>query len=431
MAVRLIHGDVLQVLSMLPEQSVHCIVTSPPYWGLRSYLPAHHPDKHLEIGSEPTVHDWVRKMVQVFREARRVLRDDGIAFVNLGDNYAGSRQGPQGDSPLAAPGHQGGGAKRRGVQRQMVASARRDDHPVPRSDLRVEGLKPKDMVGQPWRLAFALQEDGWWIRNEIIWAKRNPMPESARDRFTKSHETVFMLSKSQRYYFDFESIQEQASETTHQRRAGTGVGFGRGFDANPKPRVKVAEDKVPSGWATGTDRSHEELAGRYSADRATPKAQASNDGAYADGKSERLGREPGWRAKNNASFDKAMAVMPEQRQPRDVRFVDEDEWVQFQRWKREQGIVPDVRLLSTEPFKGAHYATYPQELIEPFIKAGCPVGGVVLDPFGGSGTTGLVCDRLSRDAILIDLDARNMPMAQERITGGAPLTTIVTVEQVA
>lgn len=391
MTVRIIIGDVRAVLKTLPDDSVDCCITSPPYWGLRSYLPTDHPQKHLEIGSEPTVQEWVQTMVEVFGEVRRVLKPEGTLWLNLGDSYAGSRQGPQGaGSSLAGHGHQGGGPKR-----VMIDGRRRDNHAVPRSDVRQAGLKPKDMVGQPWRVAFALQDAGWWLRQEIIWAKRSPMPESVRDRFTKAHEHVFLLAKSERYYFDFKAIQEPASMGAHERMASTGVGFGRGYDDVQKPRAKH-----PPGWAQGQvphDAAAHAQAGQHPKTPKAALATSGNDGAYADGKSARMGSGAGWRAKNNASFDAALTEKPATRNPRSVRW------------------------LSSEPFRGAHFATYPPELIRPFVRAGCPPGGTVLDPFGGSGTTGLVADQEGRDAILIDLDERNGPMAAGRITAGVPL----------
>lgn len=359
MTVQLLRGDCRAVLKTLPADSVHCCVTSPPYWGLRSYLPDGHPEKHLEIGSEPTVHDWVATMVEVFREVRRVLRPDGTCFVNLGDSYA------TGAGRVGA--HPGGGGD--GERARACAPS------TPLNRMPMAGFKPKDLIGQPWRAAFALQADGWWLRQEIIWSKKNPMPESTRDRFTKAHEHVFLLTKSERYYWNFDAVQELASENTHQRRAGTGVGFGHGYDKQKKPRYRVA-DALPQG------------VGRRQGPPGNP--------------AERKLADAGSGTKNNGSFDQAMAVMPATRNPRSVIHI------------------------GSEPFKGAHYATYPPELIEPFIKAGCPDGGTVLDPFGGSGTTGLVADRLHRSAILIDLDARNVPMAQDRITGDAPLFAEVT-----
>ena len=403
MTVRILTGDVRAVLATLPDESVDCCITSPPYWGLRSYLPADHPQKHLEIGSEPTVQQWVHTMVEVFREVRRVLKSEGTLWLNLGDSYAGARrgghssntstlEGTQPDHSMLPGRHQSFTEARKQLSLQgMVASRRRDNHAVPRSDVRQAGLKPKDMVGQPWRVAFALQGDGWWLRQEIIWAKRSPMPESVRDRFAKSHEHVFLLAKSQTYYFDFDAIQEPASMGTHERAASTGVGFGHGYDEKRKPR-----HTTPAGWDTGPG-GHRQQVGRY---QATPKAAlatSGNDGAYADGKSGRMGSGAGWRNKNNADMDQALATMPATRNPRSVRW------------------------LASEPFRGAHFATYPAELIRPFVLAGCPPGGTVLDPFGGSGTTGLVADQEGRNAILIDLDERNGPMAENRIVGAATL----------
>lgn len=381
MTIRLLHGDCREVLRGLPDASVHCCITSPPYWGLRNYLPADHPQKHLEIGSEPTLQEWVATMVDVFREVRRVLRDDGTLWLNLGDSYCSTAPGT-----TNAP-------QRKGSKAQPGAWA------VPRAQTPI-GLKPKDLTGQPWRVAFALQDDGWWLRQELIWAKRNPMPESVTDRFTKAHEHVFLLSKSERYWFDLDAVKEPASENTHQRRAGTGVGFGHGYDKVEKPRYRAA-DAIPQGVGR-----RQGPPGNPAERPISPKAAQSsteNPGAYVDGKSERMGRGPGWRNKQNASFDEAMAVMPATRNPRSVRW------------------------LASEPFKGAHFATYPPELIEPFVLAGCPEGGTVLDPFGGSGTTGMVCDRNHRNAVLIDLDERNMPMAADRIVGDAPLFANVEV----
>lgn len=370
MSVRILQGDCRAVLKTLPADSVHCCVTSPPYWALRSYLPDDHADKHLEIGSEPTLQAWVATMVEVFREVRRILRPDGTLFLNLGDAYAGAR---------------GAGG--------ITNSARRDDEPIPRSDRAVIGLKPKDMMGQPWRVAFALQEDGWYLRQEIIWHKPNPMPESARDRCTKAHEHVFLLSKSERYWYGFEAMQEPVSGTAnargpkvplgwdtgegdHRQRAGrypgNGVGFGHGYDKDTKPRVVGVNPKAAL-------------------------ATSGNDGAYEDGKSERMGRGAGWRVKQNESFASATNDLVDTRNPRSV-------WT-----------------IPTHPFKGAHFATFPPALAERCITAGTPEGGTVLDPFGGAGTVGMVADRMQRHAVLIELDRRSVSMASERITGESPL----------
>lgn len=401
MTVRILHGDCREVLRSLPDESVHCCVTSPPYWGLRSYLPDGHPLKPLEIGSEPTLQEWVETMVQVFREVRRVLRPDGTLWLNLGDAYAGSGRG---GNPAGAPSGLAGKQTDHARAAKQVSDHQRLHCPTVQGAREPDGLKPKDLMGQPWRVAFALQDDGWWLRQEIIWHKPNPMPESARDRCTKAHEHIFLLSKSERYFYDFEAMQEPVSGTanprgpitpagwdtgpgSHRRGAGrypgNGVGFGHGSDKEARGRARVVTGVNPK----------------------AALAVTGNDGGYAEGKSERMGRGPGWRVKQNESFSEAISQgVVDTRNPRSV-------WT-----------------IPTHAFRGAHFATFPPELASRCITAGCPVGGTVLDPFGGSGTVGLAADRQHKHAVLIDLDERNLPMANERIAGEAPLFAEVHVE---
>ena len=366
MTIRLLHGDCREVLRGLPDASVHCCITSPPYWGLRSYLPADHPQKHLEIGSEPTLQEWVATMVEVFREVRRVLRDDGTLWLNLGDSYAG-----------------GGGGNYSKSEKQTAHGQHHTNVRNRPGWLDANSLKAKDLVGQPWRVAFALQDDGWWLRQEIIWAKKNPMPESIRDRFTKAHEHVFLLSKSERYYFNVDAVQEPVEGGAHARRPGN-----KRHSAAELHEAGDEKHRTKAGLVAYAERQRQGV-GRRQGPPGNP--------------AERKLADEGSGTKNNGSFDEAMADMPATRNPRSVRW------------------------LASEPFKGAHFATYPPELIEPFVLAGCPEGGTVLDPFGGSGTTGMVCDRNHRNAVLIDLDERNMPMAADRIVGDAPLFANVEV----
>lgn len=330
-------GDVREVLRRMIADGVKVdmIVTSPPYWGLRDYG---HPG---QLGLEPTIGEFIANMTEVFDLARQVLADHGTAWVNMGDSYAGTRGAAWGPSPSSTD------------ARAMTASRRRDDAKIPRNDVRVEGLKEKDLVGQPWRLAFALQDAGWWLRQDIIWHKPNPMPESTRDRCTKAHEYIFLLSKSKRYYFDQDAIKEPVSPATHAR---------------------MAQDLgAQAGSATGaTGRRHDELVGRYPA---TPKAAGS---ARRNGK-------------NNSSMDAALAVMPSTRIKRSV-------WT-----------------VATESFKGAHFATYPQKLVEPCIMAGSKPGDTVLDIFFGSGTTGQVAQNLGRNYIGIEINPDNEPLQRDRI----------------
>jgi site-specific DNA-methyltransferase (cytosine-N4-specific) len=332
----------------------------------------------------------------------------------MGDAYAGS---------WGAQGRQGEGGQVAGrsacAERQIAAAQRRKANTG--SLDRADGLKNKDLMGQPWRLAFALQDAGWWLRQEIIWSKPNPMPESVRDRCTKAHEHIFLLTKAERYYWNFDGSQEPVSGGANPRRPGNGVGFGHGYDPVTKPRAV----KTPAGWATGTDRAHDEVLGRYTEHRRsgkygdltggdddgmhrtkaglnlpTPKAAlatADNNGAYAEGKSERMGRGAGWRVKNNASMDKSLSTMPNTRNPRSV-------WT-----------------IPTQSYSGSHFATFPEALVERCLIPGCPPGGTVLDIFLGSGTTAQVAQRLGMNWIGIDLDLRNEALQRDRIGGQAAL----------
>jgi DNA modification methylase len=295
----LLHGDCLTILPTLPANSVHCCVTSPPYWGLRNYGCAG------QLGLEPTPEAYVANMVAVFREVHRVLRDDGTLWLNLGDSYAGQAGGPQGQS---------GDRASRAFTGTMEGV---------RSGV---GLKPKDLVGIPWRVAFALQSDGWFLRQDIIWHKPNPMPESVTDRCTKSHEYVFLLSKSDRYYYDAEAIKEPVTEDM-ARRAAAGHTRGQG------------------------------------------KCDAS---------------------RNDADTVRPTVIAGDTRNRRSV-------WT-----------VP------TAPYREAHFATFPPALITPMILAGCPTNGTVLDPFGGSGTTGQVAESLGRNSILIELNPSYIELQKRR-----------------
>jgi len=320
---------------------VQTIVTSPPYWGLRDY------GVDGQIGHEPTLREFIDTLVDVFDLCRQLLADDGTAWVNMGDSYAGARGAPWGPSPSATE------------ARSMTQSRRRDDASIPRSDFRVEGLKPKDMMGQPWRLAFALQDAGWYLRQEIIWHKPNPMPESARDRCTKAHESLFLLAKSEKYFYDFEAMQEPVSGTAHARGAGV----------NPKARE-------PSGWDTGPG-GHREKTGRY-----------SGTGVGFGHGYDKVTKP---RVKQNESFSAAVKDLTTTRNRRSV-------WT-----------------IPTQSFSGAHFATFPEALVEPCVLAGSRIGDVVFDPFFGSGTTGQVAQRFGRGYIGCELNRDYEPLQRERL----------------
>jgi len=316
-------GDCRESLRQMPEQSAHTCVTSPPYFGLRDY------GHGGQIGLEPTPDEFVAAMVEVFREVRRVLRDDGTLWLNLGDSYA-----------------QSGGAGAQGATGQRASRTFTANGTLRTKNQ--DGIKAKDLIGIPWRVAFALQADGWYLRQDIIWHKPNPMPESVTDRCTKAHEYIFLLSKGPRYFFDHAAIKEPA---TCGRLRGSGP--------------MVAEGAGRNDAATGTR-------GDY---RTRPSVKPS---AF-DGKTNDLkGRE-------------AFRAVTDMRSKRDV-------WT-----------------VASRPFKGAHFATFPPALIEPCVLAGCPVGGTVLDPFGGAGTTGLVAEQYGRNSVLCELNPDYAAMAAARI----------------
>ena len=209
----IIIGDCRAVLATLPEASCQCCVTSPPYWGLRDYG---HAD---QIGMETTPQEYVATLVEVFAKVRRVLRDDGTLWLNLGDSYAGSGCGPQGKHGVM-------------INRSVAAARCRRHDRMDRSP--PPGLKPKDLVGIPWRVAFALQADGWWLRSDIIWHKPSPMPEGVTDRPTKSHEHVFLLAKSKRYYYNTEAINEPLAQAGRVRADKIGGNKGDAIHHSPR-----------------------------------------------------------------------------------------------------------------------------------------------------------------------------------------------------
>jgi DNA modification methylase len=333
MSVTILKGDCRNVLATLPDESVHCVVTSPPYFGLRDYGHAG------QIGLEPTPERFVAEIVAVFGELRRVLRQDGTAWLNLGDSYAGGG-GHSPNAPSSATsksGKYGMALKEGGIKPLGV-------------------VKTKDLIGIPWRVAFALQADGWYLRQDIIWSKPNPMPESVRDRCTKAHEYLFLLSKSERYHYDADAIAEAVADASISRLA-------------------------------------QDIENQRGSDRVPGKT---------NGRMKAVGRQ-GANANSSLQMSRRGQFVIERRNKRSV-------------WE-----------VTTQPFSEAHFATFPPALIEPCILAGCPKGGTVLDPFGGAGTTGLVADRLGRNAILIELNPEYAAMAERRIRGDAGMFAEVTL----
>lgn len=336
---RVLIGDSIESMRTLPDKSVQMCVTSPPYYGLRDY------GVDGQIGLEETPAEFIARLVEVFREVRRVLRDDGTAWVNMGDSYASGGRGG-GGSFMA---ERADGAWQGKGQATGWRSA-------------PAGFKHKDLMGMPWRLAFALQDDGWYLRQDIIWHKPNPMPESVRDRCTKAHEYIFLLSKSSKYFYDQSAILEPCSPNTHNRLSQNVL-------------AQIGSDRANGGAKTN---------GNMKAVARKPNGVGWGHGT--DNKKRCRGR-----IKDNESMDSALAVMPSERNKRTV-------WT-----------VP------THSFKGAHFATFPPDLIRPCILAGAPLGSVVLDPFGGAGTTAVVAMQEGRKSILCELNPEYAAMAERRI----------------
>ncbi len=435
--IRILEGDCRETLKTLDSESVHTCVTSPPYWGLRDYGHAG------QLGLETTPEEYVAKMVEVFREVKRVLRKDGTLWLNLGDNYATKPQGhADAPDPKNPVGRGRGGAVRP-------------------NRLPLVGLKHKDLVGIPWRVAFALQADGWYLRSDIIWAKPNPMPESCTDRPTKAHEYIFLLTKGPKYFYDHEAIKEPAVGTTPHDLTGQGW-QAPGQAPQSGSRVKKAGPNAMRGQGSNrpegggrANRPGRDMSmvgqSRMATDGDTPDStNATTGGSFVDGPMESRNKRTVW-------------------------------------------------TVSTKPFAGAHFATFPPDLIEPCILAGtgeqgcCPKCGqswvrqvkkdrrydhtttaagkskegpyasqtgegegthdirhgvcstttttttttgfspgctcdtgpavpcTVLDPFGGAATTGLVSDRLGRNAVLCELNPQYVEMAKGRLQADSPL----------
>ena len=302
MNTKILNGDCIEMMRTLPEKSINCCVTSPPYYGLRDY------GHDGQIGLEETPEAFVQKLIEVFREVKRVLRNDGTLWLNLGDSYSGSGKGPAGNL----------GSKHNERHMEHKHSA-----------IIPDGLKPKDLIGIPWMVAFALRADGWYLRQDIIWHKPNPMPESVQDRCTKAHEYIFLLSKCSKYYYDIEPIRENIKPTSGK------------INGAPLRGEHILE----CGGRKTEKREYEEIKGA-----------------------------------NKRSV-----------------------------WS-----------VNTKSYDGAHFATYPPELIRPCILAGCPKGGVVIDPFGGSGTTAAVANEEGRDAVLCELNPEYIALINKRLSEVQP-----------
>jgi DNA modification methylase len=515
-------GDVLEVLRTMPDESVHCVVTSPPYWGLRDYGVAG------QIGLEKTPEEYVTKMVEVFREVRRVLRGDGTLWLNLGSSYA------SGDRST----YRCGASDNKGHLIQ-------NDMPRPGTP---PGFKPKDMIPIPWMVAMALQADGWYLRQDIIWDKGNPMPESVRDRCCKSHEYVFLLSKSARYYFDAEAIKEDASGSENLGSQIQYIGEGAGGSASLLLFGERSEDEESVSQEIRTDagakrtlstsgqearegikvqRAHAPiLAERKREDDESREGQAiredgqgtiletqDRDQAQASDQNSRLHADSATVAGDQGEISESLRLLPKEistsgNGSRHTAIEGREAYsaerstglpnVQRQERQPAKRTKRSVWHINCEPYPNSHFATFPRKLVQPCILAGCPehacpdcgapwvkevereyaatdrdpppnkgrlrafgemasgmtasgfipnrkymdhigpeyptcacglapIGGIVLDPFGGSGTTAEVALEYGRRAILIELKPEYVELAKKRLRpiAGRPMLDFV------
>ena len=313
-----LQGDVFDNIKKLDDNSIDCVVTSPPYWGLRDYgVPG-------QLGLEPTYQEHIKNIVKLFRAMKPKLKDSATIWLNYGDSYAATVNGTKVKDQVKN--------KVQFASKYLIKGDDRTFRDKPFSTIQ-GSIKPKDLVMIPNRIAIALQDDGWWIRSEIIWHKPNPMPESTKDRPTQCHEKIWLITKSKKYYYDAEAVREPCQDETIRRMTLGNKG-------------KVGNNKNSTGW--------KQLNNYWGSEQSVKDANK--------GRNRR-----------------------------------------------------NVWTITTKPFKDAHFATFPKDLIEPCIKAGCPKGGIVLDPFGGAGTTGIVAQSLNRTAILIELNPEYIEIAKKRI----------------
>jgi len=393
MTIRILTGDCRDVLRTLADGSVQCCVTSPPYYGLRDYGAAG------QIGLERSLHDFIAELVAVFREVRRVLRDDGTLWLNMGDSYAS-----------------GGRATRDPGQSKIHPAFSGDAYADGLRPADPPGIKPKDLMLVPERLALALQDDGWYVRSRIIWHKLSAMPESVTDRPTKAHEHIWLLSKSERYFYDKDAASEPVTQDERRPtfRGGAYVNNatfenGEGGKSTVTGNVRV---KVPSGWDTKK--------GAHGTIHREGRTQEPEYAIVGIGHNERERKAvPNGAVKRSGN---------KERKPASARGVPVDDGGRTVGavagsvpWEGTMRNWRDVWPIGPEPFKEAHFATFPTEIPRRAILAGSRPGDTILDPFGGAGTTGLVADRLQRDAILIELNPQYAEMARRRIHSDAPL----------
>ena len=442
-------GNALERLREMPDESVHCVVTSPPYWGLRDY------GVHGAYGLEPTLNEYIERMVEVFREVRRVLRKDGTLWLNLGDAYAGSGKGMNADGTHSV------GAKQETNIGSLTAPVK--SKRMPRGEGRWGGgdsyvpeLKPKDLVGLPWRVAFALQADGWWLRSEIVWHKPNPMPESVRDRPTRAHEYVFLLTKSAKYFFDADAIREPNSQGIVERyNAGPWHHEPRRYHdsehggtarqaplmgANKRTVWSIATQPFPgSHFATFPEKLVEPCILAGTSERGVCGVTGDPWERVVERKPANPGKGPrGTHNPPNPRSDTGRngtsrkgdpgAIIAEQWQPtcgapweRVVAVEDAEGRLGKGYHDHHDDLGRGQRGVFSADGRPTRTTTGWQPTCDHDAE---PVPATVLDPFCGSGTTGVVALRHGRSFIGIELSPEYVEMARQRIIGDAPLLNV-------
>jgi len=431
----ILFGDCRETLKQFDEKARTCI-TSPPYYGLRDYG-----GEEYQIGQEQTPDEFIEQLVSVFREVRNILTDDGTLWVNLGDSYYNYRPG-----------------KGQSYPKQSVSKTKQDlpDKCNKRGN-KLEGLKEKDLIGIPWLFAFAMRNDGWYLRQDIIWHKPNPMPESVRDRCTKSHEYIFLFSKNKKYYYNNEAIKEPAKDWGTRDRTkgkyhnkGTGLqphsGLTKSYPTKNKRSVWTSkhgkyvteenEAKHRQGIHANRGENLVEVRTKLPIQKQFVEFIRSKTKAkiLAEHTDIKLTKIEHW-----FRFDEGGFAYPSIEDWKKVRdFIDDssqefnviDEGLSYYELKTDEVVVSDrknkrsVWSVTNKPYKGAHFATYPPDLIEPCILAGSEVGDIVLDPFMGSGTTAMVAKSLGRDYIGCELHEDYGNLIKKRVEEYKPVQEV-------
>jgi DNA modification methylase len=441
--INFLQGDVFDKLKELDDSSIDCVVTSPPYWGLRDYgVPG-------QLGLEPTYQEHIQNIVELFRAMKPKLKDSATVWLNYGDSYAATVNGTK------------------------AKDIKNDDRGfVDKPFSTIQGsIKPKDLVMIPNRIAIALQDDGWWIRSEIIWHKPNPMPESTKDRPTQCHEKIWLITKSKKYYYDADAIREplaasslaRLSQDIKNQKGSTRANGGMKSNGNMKAvfskknikgnfskrgitrtteglNLKTQLEKInPLGKNKRNVWNVEEEQYRIISDKNRPEIVEYRDLPEHNKIREYLSLN---RKNKNITIDEIEKHFGNQAGhhwfEKNGSYPSKDDWLKLKKLLNfddtydkqlttiniKSGLKQNhplgrnkrnVWTITTKPCKDAHFATFPKDLIEPCIKAGCPESGVVLDPFGGSGTTGIVAKQFNRTAILIELNPEYIEIAKKRI----------------